>query len=48
MMNGSLLRQPGTPETADQAKRSRHEFERGLEAVNEVWVSTVESAAGVA
>ena len=44
MMNGSLLKQLGTPETADKADRARLEFERGLKAVNEVWVSTVEDA----
>ena len=42
MMNGSLLTQLGSAETADQADRARLEFERGLEAVNGVWVSTVE------
>jgi len=44
VMNGSLLKQLGTPEKADQADRARLEFERGLKAVNEVWVSTVEDA----
>jgi hypothetical protein len=44
MLNGSLLKQLGTPETAEKADRARREFERGLEAVNEVWVSTVEDA----
>jgi hypothetical protein len=44
MMNGSLLRQLGTPESADDADRARLEFERGLKAVDEVWVSTVEDA----
>ena len=42
MMNGSLLTQLGSAETADQADRARLEFERGLEAVNGVWASTVE------
>ena len=44
MMNGSLLRQLGTPESADEADRARREFERGLKAVDGVWVSTVEDA----
>jgi hypothetical protein len=44
MMNGTLLKQLGTPETADQAERARLEFERGRKAVDEVWVSTVEDA----
>jgi hypothetical protein len=44
MMNGSLLKQLGTPESADEAERARREFERGLEAVDGVWVSTVEDA----
>jgi hypothetical protein len=44
VMNGSLLKQLGTPETTDKADRARLEFERGLKAVNEVWVSTVEDA----
>ena len=44
MLNGSLLEQLGTPGTADEAERARLEFERGLKAVNEVWVSTVEDA----
>ena len=44
MMNGTLLKQLGTPDTADTAERARLEFERGLGAVNEVWVSTVEDA----
>ena len=44
MMDGTLLEQLGTPETADKADRARLEFERGLKAVNEVWVSTVADA----
>ncbi|HEU5138140.1 MAG TPA: TraB/GumN family protein [Steroidobacteraceae bacterium] len=44
MLNGSLLEQLGTPESAGKAERARLEFERGLKAVNEVWVSTVEAA----
>ena len=44
MLNGSLLKQLGTPDTADKADRARLEFERGLKAVNEVWVNTVEDA----
>jgi len=44
MMNGSLLKQMGTPETADKVERTRLEFERGAKAVKEVWVSTVEDA----
>ncbi len=44
MVNGSLLKQLGTAETADQADRARLEFERGHKAVNEVWMSTVEDA----
>jgi hypothetical protein len=44
MLNGSLLKQLGTPETADKADRARLEFERSLGAVNEVWMSIVEDA----
>jgi hypothetical protein len=44
VMDGSLLRQLGTPETADKAGRARLEFERGIKSVNEVWVSTVDDA----
>jgi len=44
MLNGSLLRELGTPETANKASHARDEFERGLKAANDVWVSTVEDA----
>ena len=44
MLNGSLLEQLDTPGSADKAVRARLEFERGLGAVNDVWVSTVEDA----
>ncbi len=44
MTNGSLLKQLGTAESAHKADLARLEFERGLKAVNEVWVSTVEDA----
>ncbi len=33
MMNGSLLKQLGNPETPDKADRARLEFERGHKAV---------------
>jgi len=44
ILNGSLLSQLGTPDAAHEAERARVEFERGLGAVNETWVSTVEDA----
>jgi hypothetical protein len=40
ILNGTLLKQLGTPETADKAERARLEFDRGLKAVNQVWMDT--------
>jgi hypothetical protein len=44
LLNGSLLEQLGTPETAGNAQRARVEFARGLATVNAVWANTVEDA----